>query len=88
MFFFFPETKHNKMLAGQGQKIKIVGDNKGQMRNVNMNLPQEVKVDGGELGLNQSPQTPEEMRCLDTERERARERISADSCYSKSECRL
>lgn len=31
------------------------------------NIPQEVKVDGGELGLNQSPETPEEMRRLDTE---------------------
>lgn len=31
------------------------------------NIPQEVKVDGGELGLNQSPETPEEMRCLDEE---------------------
>lgn len=33
----------------------------------NLGLPQEVKVDGGELGLNQSPETPEEVRCLDTE---------------------
>ncbi len=32
-----------------------------------MDIPQEVEVDGGELGLNQSPETPEEMRCLDTE---------------------
>lgn len=30
-----------------------------------MDIPQEVKVDGGELGLNQRPETPEEMRCLD-----------------------
>lgn len=32
-----------------------------------MDIPQEVKVDGGELGLNQRPETPEEMRCLDRE---------------------
>lgn len=31
------------------------------------NILQEVKVDGGEFGLNQSPETPEEMRCLETE---------------------
>lgn len=35
------------------------------------NSPQEVKIDGGELGLNQSPETPEEMRCL-TKEERGR----------------
>lgn len=29
-----------------------------------MYIPQEVKVDGGELGLNQRPETPEEMRSL------------------------
>lgn len=34
----------------------------------NPDVPQEVKVDGGELGLDQSPQTPEEMRGLETER--------------------
>lgn len=37
------------------------------------NLPQEVKVDGGESGLNQSPETPEKMRSLgkkETEREK------------------
>lgn len=39
-----------------------------------MDLPQEVKVDGGELGLNQSPETPEEMRRLDTEEEESNEK--------------
>lgn len=33
-------------------------------------LPQEVKVNCGVLSLNQCPQTPEEMRCLERERER------------------
>lgn len=32
-----------------------------------MDIPQEVKVNGGELGLNQSPESPEEMRCLHTQ---------------------
>lgn len=38
-----------------------------------MDLPQEVKVDGGELSLNESPETPEEMRCLDTEEKEHRD---------------
>lgn len=29
------------------------------------NIPQEVEVNGGEFGLYQSPETPEEMRCLE-----------------------
>lgn len=32
-----------------------------------MDIPQEVKVNGRELGLNKSPETPEEMRCLGRE---------------------
>lgn len=53
------------------------------------NIPQEVKVDGGDLGLNQSPETPEEMRCLDTEEKENTEtqRISVYS-LSKSKCRV
>lgn len=38
------------------------------------NLPQKVKVNGGELGLNQSPETPEEMRNLDNEKKEGRRR--------------
>lgn len=56
-----------------------------------MDIPQEVKVDGGKLGLNQSPETPEEMRCLDTEEEEENntetQRISMYS-LSKSKCRF
>lgn len=45
------------------------------------NLPQKVKVNGGEVGLNQSPETPDEMRRLDTGRESNRQthRIKMDS---------
>lgn len=32
-----------------------------------IDLPQEVKVNGGELRLNQGPETPEEMRSLNRE---------------------
>lgn len=48
------------------------------------NLPQEVKVDGGESGLNQSPETPEKMRSLG-KKETERERFTVCS-QSKSTC--
>lgn len=48
------------------------------------NLPQEVKVDGGESGLNQSPETPEKMRSLG---KKETERESFTMCsQSKSKC--
>lgn len=43
-----------------------------------VSVPQEVKVDAGELGLNQRPQTPEEMGRLARERkENVRKRLTS-----------
>lgn len=41
-----------------------------------MYLPQEVKIDGREPGLNQGPETPEEMWSLARKKERVVRKIS------------
>lgn len=42
------------------------------MHTVKLNLPKEIKLNSGVFGLNQSPQSPKEMRSLKRKAEKTR----------------